>query len=303
MLSSLVLASSLFAAQVKVCTYNIRTADFDDKDPAPWSLRSGCVAEAIKATGADLVALQEVIARQRETLDRDLGEAYESAGVCRDDGKLKGESTPIFWRKDRFDELASGTFWLSETPEVAGSRGWDGMFPRVCTWAMLKDRETGKTVAFFNAHLDHRGAQAKVNGAKLIAARAAEARRNGAALVVITGDLNTVETEPPYETVSASFADSVRLCVTPEGPFRTSHGWRVRTDEEEVSCRAGFARPAAERATRAFHDLIGGHRIDHIFVNEGVKVMSHRTWNGTVRIGEKSIYPSDHFPVSATLAY
>ena len=77
-------------------------------------------------------------------------------GVGRDDGAEKGEFMAVYYLRDRFELLDSGTFWLSETPDKV-SRGWDGACNRTVTWVELKDRKSGKEFFYFNTHLDHKG--------------------------------------------------------------------------------------------------------------------------------------------------
>ena len=109
----------------------------------------------------DVVAKGVETHAQRDFLAEKLpGYAVFSAG--RDDGKDAGESAAVFYRKERFEKLDGGHFWLSETPDVPGSKGWDAALPRVATWVRLKDRAAPDRppVLFLNTHLDHRGAAA-----------------------------------------------------------------------------------------------------------------------------------------------
>ena len=80
---------------------------------------------------------------------------YGVIGVGREDGKVKGEYSALWYKKARFELLASGYFWLSETPEIAGSRGWDGACERIASWGKLKDKISGKEYFALNTHLDH----------------------------------------------------------------------------------------------------------------------------------------------------
>ena len=79
------------------------------------------VASVIRFHKADLVGMREVLRDQIGDLEILLPQ-YGWIGVGRDDGADGGEFSPIFYRKDRFTVLDSGTFWLSETPEVTGSK-------------------------------------------------------------------------------------------------------------------------------------------------------------------------------------
>ena len=92
---------------------------------------------------------------------------YGWVGVGRDDGQEAGEFNPVFYRKDKYDLVDSGTFWLSETPELP-SLGWNGGCNRLCTWVILREKATGFTYAHVNTHLDNASEEARVNGAKLV---------------------------------------------------------------------------------------------------------------------------------------
>ena len=84
--------------------------------------------------GWDLFGAQEVLHGQLLDLLKGL-DGYDYVGVGRNDGDKKGEYAPIFYKKSRMKCLQSGHFWISETPDVVGSKGWDANQCRICTWA------------------------------------------------------------------------------------------------------------------------------------------------------------------------
>ncbi len=282
---------------VKVGTFNIRTADLESRDPVPWKTRAPWVVQSIQSHDFDVLGLQEVVAAQLDDLSEALKQDYAHIGVCRDDGARAGEAAPIFYSKKRFDLLDSGNFWLSERPDVPGSKSWDAAFARICSWGKFKDRANGKVFVFFNTHLDHRGAVAKCKGMELIVSKIRPFMDAGIP-AIITGDFNASAGEKPYLVVTEIFRDAVMASATkPIGPWRSAHGWRWRRDEDEMKFDEAVAIPKEERITRAFHDRIGGHRIDHVFVGPEIKVRGVTTYpdaNGKT-------YVSDHFPVSAVL--
>src|SRR5262245_61259884 len=126
---------SAFAEDVRVLTFNIRYANKAD-GPDYWPNRREAAAKLI-AEQADVAGLQEVTPSQRTDLVERLPD-FALVGVGRDTGD-KGESSPIFFRKARFSAEASGTFWLSDAPEIAGSKTWGAKLARICTWAKLRD--------------------------------------------------------------------------------------------------------------------------------------------------------------------
>lgn len=132
------------ATTLSVMTFNMRYDNPED-GADNWRFRRGRVAEVIASHGVDVFGTQELLANQLGDLKR-LLPGYAAVGVGREDGAEAGEFSAVFYRRDRFTPLESGTFWLSETPDVAGSKGWDGACERVATWVVLHDREGGPGV-------------------------------------------------------------------------------------------------------------------------------------------------------------
>ncbi|RPI70663.1 MAG: endonuclease/exonuclease/phosphatase family protein, partial [Ignavibacteriales bacterium] len=197
------LTASLFAFTVtfsadddevlKVMSYNIRVA-FDEGENS-WNNRKEIVASLIKNYDPDIIGLQEVLKTQLDDLIERLPE-YSWVGVGRDDGKMAGEYSAIFFKKERFEILEDSTIWLSDTPEIP-SIGWDAAFKRIITWAKIKDRITEKTFHHFNTHFDHKGEMAQLESANLLNDKVAEiAGKNPA---VVTGDLNFTPDSKGYQ--------------------------------------------------------------------------------------------------------
>ena len=282
---------------IKVGTFNVRTADLEARDPVPWKTRAPRVVRAIQGHDFDILGLQEVTAVQLDDLSSALRRDYAYIGACRDDGVRAGEAAPVFFLKKRLELLDSGNFWLAEQPDLPGVRGWDAAFARICTWGTFKDRACGRVFAFFNTHLDHRGAVARRKGMELILSRLQPFLNEGLP-GILTGDFNAVEGEEPYDVATARLRDAVRASATPpKGPWRSAQGWRWRSDRDEVTCDAAQTVPRDGRGRRAFHDRIGGSRIDHIFVSPQIGVRSVTTHTDA----DGRTYVSDHFPVSAVL--
>jgi endonuclease/exonuclease/phosphatase family metal-dependent hydrolase len=251
---------------LQVMTFNIR---YDDPGDSlnNWQYRRDVAAEVIATHDVDLLGTQEVLANQLNDLKARLPQ-YAAIGVGRADGKEGGEHSAIFYKKDKFEVLESGTFWLSETPEVAGSKGWDGACERIVTWAKLQEKRTGKRMVFVNTHLDHVGKVARRESVKLIMERV-KAERNGLP-VIITGDFNSAPESEVIQHLLAdgTFFDTRLLAPSVAGTGGTFHGFG------EI--------PAEKR-----------HIIDYVFVTGDVAVNTHSI------IPEKrnGIYLSDHTPV------
>jgi endonuclease/exonuclease/phosphatase family metal-dependent hydrolase len=248
-------------------TYNIRMNTANDGVNA-WPLRKDKVIGLLKFHQADLFGVQEALPEQVEDMVAGFPE-FDHVGVGRDDGISKGEHMCIFYRKSRFEKLADGNFWLSQTPDKPGL-GWDAACNRTCTWIKLKDKITRKIFFHFNTHLDHMGKTARLEGAKLILQKMAELNRQNLP-VIFTGDFNSVKTGDPIQTILKVLADSREKCeTTPYGHEGTSGGFDVK---------------------------LMPNIIDYIFINDHVTVLRH----GFLTDSWGLFYPSDHLPVLAEI--
>src|SRR4051794_4672946 len=139
---------------IRVMTFNIRYGTADD-GANHWDKRKEFLIETIKTFGPDLLGTQETLGFQRDYLAEHLP-GHGVLGVGRDDGKEKGEMMALYYKKDRFTKLDEGHFWLSESPQTAGSKSWDSSLPRMATWVKLKDRKNEPTppILFLNTHFD-----------------------------------------------------------------------------------------------------------------------------------------------------
>ena len=276
-------------AQIKIGSYNIRLQSGDKGTPNAWDERKADLAAFIGKLDLDAFGLQEVCPDQADYLTNSLPH-YTMVGVHREDGKRKGEASPVFFRKDRFEAIKSGTFWLSETPDVPGSKSWNTACTRVCSWMLLKDKRTGNTFCFANAHTDHKSELARKNGMLLIIERMREFAPAGTP-IVFTGDHNCTETSEPAMAVSALLKDTLYSTETPpSGPWRTYNGWKWKDSETTIGEALKMQSGAREEQ---------GPRIDYIYVSEGIRVKSHAS-RADSRPGV-SLYPSDHFPVTAEI--
>ncbi|MEM9859250.1 MAG: endonuclease, partial [Bacteroidota bacterium] len=95
----------------KICTFNIRFENPND-GIHQWENRKESVINFIKVEDIDVVGMQEVLQSQIQYLETNLPH-YQRIGVGRDDGHAKGEYSPIFYKKSKYQLLDSGTFWLS----------------------------------------------------------------------------------------------------------------------------------------------------------------------------------------------
>lgn len=269
--------SSFVSAQktvIKTLTYNIRLATPDDA-PNTWNERKHKVFSLIKESKSDVFGLQEPLHEQVKDMEYAFPD-YARVGVGRDDGKDAGEYSPLFFNEHKFKMLSSGTFWLSQTPSVAGSRGWDAASNRVVSWVQLKDYKAGKVFFVFCTHFDHMGEIARRNSAKFLLH--AVDSLSGINPAIVLGDFNSKPGSEPYQILTDKsnpehLLDAREIFKKPAGPKYTYTGFKVG------------AQP--------------GDRIDYIFLKNKVKVLSFKVNNKN----NGNYYPSDHLPVSAELKF
>ena len=162
----LFLAGSLMAQELNIMTFNIRYNTAADSLNA-WPYRKDKVASQVLFHEAHILGVQEALHDQVVDLQQRLPQ-YKYAGVGRDDGKEKGEYSAIFYDTTRLQVLQTKTFWLSETPEVPGSKSWDAAITRIVTWIKFRDKKTKKIFFAFNTHFDHIGQVARRESAKIL---------------------------------------------------------------------------------------------------------------------------------------
>ncbi|MEN6454786.1 MAG: endonuclease/exonuclease/phosphatase family protein [Prolixibacteraceae bacterium] len=247
-----------------IVTYNIRMNTPSDGENA-WPLRKDKVAALLRFHQADIFNVQEALAEQMDDLKKSFPD-FDFVGVGRDDGKAAGEFMAIFFRKDRFERLTDGMFWLNEHPDKPGL-GWDAPSDiRDVTWIKLKDKQGGTIFYVLNTHFDHRGVVAREESAKLIVKFVREENAEKLPLI-LTGDFNCVKNSVPVQLIMEELSDAQDKSLTPPyGPEGTAGGFNVKVVTK---------------------------KIDFIFVNDPVSVLRH----GVLSDSYGLFYPSDHLPV------
>lgn len=260
---------------VKVMTFNIRYDNPRDNENS-WPNRIPVVCEFLNTEKPDLIGMQEVLYQQYHVLDSALQD-YQSVAVGRTDGLKAGEMNPVFFRKERFELIRTKTFWLSETPEIAGSMAWGAGLPRIVTWVELADKKSDRHFFFFNTHFAHDSDSARKKSALLLLTRADSIASDFP--FIVTGDLNMLPSGEGYSILTGPY-ESVPLIrdtydiseESPEGPVYTFNG---------------------------FSDKPGQGRIDYVFVRDGMRALNHRT----IIRKDQGIFISDHWPVTATISF
>lgn len=259
--------------ELTIMSFNVR---FDNPNDGfnSWPYRKDVTMRMIQKQSPDIIGTQEALINQLHDFRINLP-GYNYVGVGRDDGMKEGEHCVIFYKKDRFREVESGNFWLSETPDVPGKKGWDAGYNRVTTWIILEDIATRKQLFFINTHLDNVGPVARQEGVKLLLDKISELHKG--LPVVLTGDFNSppgseVVSDITNPALSKPLVHTKEVAQEVSGTSWTYHGYGIPEEE------------------RPF--------IDYIFVSKPVSVLSHHV------LPEKmnGQYISDHAAVVARIA-
>lgn len=248
-----------------IMTFNIQMTD------DYYSLnKKYLVRDIIINNNVDIIGIQEF---QIEAV-RDLQELlpdFEWFGVGRDDGKIAGEMGPVFYNKIILELIEEKTFWLSEWPDVPGSKSWNTQNTRMVTWGRFRIRETGEIFYLFNTHFDHISVEARENSSRMLLERSTTIA--GDKPVVITGDFNFTESSQAYRILLAENQEYVKLYDAKYKSETASFG--------PAGTYNGYSNPNPVS------------KIDFIFVNPFIKVATH----GVIDDRPNGNWISDHYPV------
>lgn len=253
---------------LKVMSYNIRMGTAKDGTNS-WEYRYPATAMMIQDQKPDVFGVQEAFEFQIKFIEDNFTD-YDSFGVGRDNGKVEGEFMSIFWNKKTVKMIKGGTFWLSETPEKP-SLGWDAACKRTATWALMKDKNTGKMFYFVNTHLDHKGVEARKKGLELIVSKIDDINPKGYPMV-LTGDFNI---KPDNEAL-----------IGLEEKMQSARKIAPKTDNNQTFNGWGKAKS----------DMV----IDYIYVSGFSACPEYHTVNE--KYGQWK-YISDHYPIYAKLIF
>lgn len=261
--------------RVRVLSFNLRFQNANDTDKKNWVARRGPAIDLIRREAPDFIGLQEALRSQLDDLHEHIGGEYLEIGVGREDGKSRGEFSALLIRRDRWSVEESGTFWLSDTPEVPNSMTWGNRITRICTWARVKEVATGRTIHFFNTHFDHESQPSREKSAALLAERIAA--RQPAGPFVLTGDFNATPENPSITSLTG-------------GSLKLIDAWKAANPDV----------PATESGTwQAFLGNRDGGRIDFVLVPPGTRIIDA----AILHDAPDGVLPSDHFPVRATVEF
>jgi endonuclease/exonuclease/phosphatase family metal-dependent hydrolase len=257
-------------AEIKVMTFNLRYAS--DKPPNAWQARRPVVQAAINQVRPDVIGTQEGLYRQIKDIETDLSE-YAWIGLGRDGGS-RGEFMAVFYRHDRLEPLEFDHFWLSDTPDRIGSTSWGNTNRRMVTWVRFRDRRASQEFYFLNTHFDHQVQPAREKSAELVVKRVDQLLTK--LPIILVGDFNAA-------------AGDNRAYDTLTGAGKFTDSWlAAKKHGDAIGTFHNYAGPRA-----------GGARIDWILMRGPVVALSTEV----ITFAQQGQYPSDHFPVVATLAW
>ncbi|QDT70437.1 Endonuclease/Exonuclease/phosphatase family protein [Planctomycetes bacterium MalM25] len=277
------MSGTLEAAEpLNVMSFNLR-GDFDEgvatDRPNAWLSLSGdsrreVALGLLRGAAPDLLGVQEAYANQVREVDEALPE-HAVYAVGRDDGKRAGEHCAIYYRRDRFERLDAGTFWLSNEPATPSTYP-GAACPRIASWVRLRDRRhDDASLLVLNTHWDHVSQEACLHSGRMINERLPELASEAA--LIVLGDLNAVERSEPFRVLIG------------DGPRRLLDSYR-----------ALFPEPSGrERTGHGFRGLEEGWRIDYVLHNNRLEASEA----AIVRDAPGGVFPSDHYPVTAVLRY
>ena len=255
-------------ADIKVISYNIRVGTANDGTNS-WKYRYPASAMMISDQKPDVFGVQEALDFQIKYLEEYCPD-YKCIGVGREDGKHKGEHMSIFFNKKTIKLIKLGTFWLSETPEVP-SKGWDAACFRSATWALMKDKTSGKKFYFVNTHLDHVGWEARKNGLKLIVDRIAGINPENYPMI-LTVDFNMRIDRPEFDDLKKVMQNAREVAV------KTDH---INTYNDWGKASADYI-------------------IDYIWFKGFSSCTEYET---ITKEYMNRTFVSDHYPITATLIF
>ena len=278
---------------LRVMSFNVQTENGTSVD---FALRAEMLRDLLDDRQPDSIGMQEVTVNWIKWMDSvSFNDSYAGVGEGRTPG---GEASSIYYRKDKFDLVDSGTFWLSETPDVMGSSLPNANYPRICTWAHLRDKVTGFEYIHVNTHLDHNGNNSSSDGKSI---RTTQVRVMLEYLqklpdvpMVLTGDFNQAKTTS--EDVNYAMFKN----ILGESTFTSSTGEKITGNFSEARADAADTVSADAWASMTSYWQEGTDKynpakkpIDYVFYTpDDFDAMVYRN----IHYHRDGVYMSDHLP-------
>lgn len=260
-----------------IMSFNIRRGTAHDRRNH-WTYRRNLVYKILNQYHPNVLGLQEALDFQISEIGAMLP-GYEWVGIGNRGGS-KGLHNAIFFDARLFELIDGGTFWMSDTPHIPGSKGWGNIIPRICTWTRLIDRESRQAFYFYNAHLDHLSRRSQKNSV-ISLIRAIQARSSPDPFV-LAGDFNSRERSMPIQYLKG------------KTPLTTKEKAKVTSPVPLTDTfRACYPRHRNIATFHGFRDYFFRFRLDYIFVPASIQILDAEIiqWRWDKR------YPSDHFPL------
>ncbi|MCS3844520.1 endonuclease/exonuclease/phosphatase family protein [Microbacterium sp. AK031] len=258
------------APALHVMTWNVRRAvPLGIRDAGRWRRRAPRLAALLAAERPTVLGVQEALPQQARFIRNALGGSFRYVGRGRA-GDGRGEGCPIFYDSNRLELVNAQQLALSDRPNVAGSRSWGNVLPRIRLNATFRDRATGRSLFVVNTHLDHLSRHSRLRSAEAV-------RRSVAACglpAIVTGDMNDDECGA---TIDELFRDDLLADAWSRAHVQLTPPWGTRPN---------YRRPRRN-----------GRRIDWIAVSSGLRV-SRAAVNAHRYIGG---WGSDHLPVQVEI--
>ena len=276
---------------LKVMSFNVQTENGTSVD---FDLRAELLRDLMDQLQPDSIGMQEVTTGWIYRMDNfAFNQSYAGVGEGRTPG---GEASSIYYRKDKFDLVDHGTFWLSETPDVAGSYLEASLYPRICTWAHLRDKVTGFEYIHINTHLDHLGNSK--GGKELRTAQVCVILEYIQSFpdvpMVMTGDFNHAKTTSA-ENIYLMFKNILGISefTSSTGESITGNFSDARTEAADTVSPDAWASMTAywQEGTDSYNPA--KKPIDYVFYTTGdFDAMVYRN----IHYHRDGIYMSDHLP-------
>lgn len=252
---------------LRVMTFNVRLP-LEQDGANQWKFRRDLAAHVIARAKPDIIGTQELHKVQGDDLLARL-RGYAWFGIDRRGGHAD-EHMGIFYRHDRFRLVELGNFWLSDTPDVAGSISWGHPFPRMVTWGLFETKADGRRFYVLNTHFPYRAedGEARAKAARMIRDRIGALPPD--VPVILTGDFNTEPDSAVHALLIEKLADAHDAAPVRTGPDATFHAYAGKGDR-----RIDWILSRGFRA----------ERVETIPDRRGI------------------LFPSDHYPVIADLAW
>ncbi|MCU0644651.1 MAG: endonuclease/exonuclease/phosphatase family protein [bacterium] len=276
-------ACSRSCEDIKIMTFNIRYGTADDGEDS-WNFRKDFLIETLKKFPPDILGTQESLDFQIEEI-KDAFPQWQAIGVGRYHGielpdrpheSMSGESCRVLFDSTKFSLIEEGTFWHSDTPDVPGSMTWGNTLPRVTTWGILQTKNTRQKFAVMNTHY-HWDEPYVSHASRLIIQKQNELAVN--LPTILMGDFNLSPNSESHEF------------------FCGKKNWDAVTGRfSDAWITAG----KSEQDAGTYHGFKGdqsGDRIDWILVTPELQVKKIQI----IHDNQGGRFPSDHFPVVATL--